>query len=130
MSDLKRITCIEDDPDIRELTRIALQDIGGFTVDLCASGAEAIAKTPAFDPDIVLLDVMMPEMDGPETFRRLRAIQQLSEKPIVFMTAKVQPSEIKKYEEMGAAGVIMKPFDPMTLPDEIRSLWGCVSASS
>jgi CheY-like chemotaxis protein len=78
---------------------------------------------PAFKPDIILLDVMMPDMDGIETFHRLREVPALEETPIVFMTAKAMPDEVKRYRAMGAAEVIAKPFDPMTLPDQLRKIW-------
>ncbi|MCG8563004.1 MAG: response regulator, partial [Hyphomicrobiales bacterium] len=84
---------------------------------------EALEKAPGFKPDLVLLDVMMPEMDGTETFRQLRLMPALAETPIVFMTAKAQAHEIDAYKAMGAAGVITKPFDPMTLVDDVRAIW-------
>ena len=121
--ELNRITYVEDEPDIREVTQIALETLGGFTLDICVNGAEALAKTPAFEPDLILLDVMMPGMDGVETYQQLRRIPGLVDTPIIFMTAKAQPQEIEKYTALGCAGVITKPFDPMTLSDEIRGLW-------
>ena len=121
--DLQRITYVEDEPDIRTVAQIALETVGGFTLDVCTSGPEALEKAAAFKPDLVLLDVMMPEMDGTETFRQLRLMPALAETPIVFMTAKAQAHEIDAYKAMGAAGVITKPFDPMTLVDDVRAIW-------
>jgi len=121
--ELRRITYVEDEPDIREVTRITLETLGGFTLDICVNGAEAVAKTPAFEPDLILLDVMMPEMDGVETYERLRRNPALADTPIIFMTAKAQPEEIERYTALGCAGVITKPFDPMILSDEIRGIW-------
>ena len=121
--DLQRITYVEDEPDIRTVAQIALETVGGFTLDVCASSHEALEKAPGFKPDLVLLDVMMPEMDGTETFRQLRLMPALAETPIVFMTAKAQAHEIDAYKAMGAAGVITKPFDPMTLVDDVRAIW-------
>lgn len=121
--ELKRITYVEDEPDIREVARLALQTLGGFTLDICENGREAIEKSAGFVPDLILLDVMMPGMDGIETFWRLRDIPGLHDTPIIFMTAKAQPHEVSEYLSLGAAGVVTKPFDPITLPDEIQDIW-------
>lgn len=121
--ELKRITYVEDEPDIRELAQIVLEDMGGFTLNICSSGAEAVDKSPAFQPDLVLLDVMMPGMTGIETFKKMQEIASLRDTPIIFMTAKAQPQEVEQYLSLGAAGVITKPFDPITLNDEIREIW-------
>lgn len=123
MSELHRVLHIEDDPSIQEIVRIALELVGGLTVKSCSSGAEGVDAAEAFDPHFILLDVMMPGMDGPQTLRHLRAKPALDRVPIVFMTAKVQPPEIEEYRRMGAAHVITKPFDPMTLPEQIRTIW-------
>jgi CheY-like chemotaxis protein len=120
---LNRITYVEDEPDIREVAQIALETLGGFTLDVCVNGIEAVEKAPAFEPDLILLDVMMPGMDGIETFQKLRRNPKLAETPIVFMTAKAHPGEIEKYSALGSAGVITKPFDPITLSDKIRGIW-------
>lgn len=123
MSILKKLLYVEDEPDIRAIAQIALADVGGFEVLLCASGSEALAAAPDFDPDLIVLDVMMPEMDGPQTLARLRDLPGLTQTPVVFMTAKAQPQEIQEYLGLGAIGVVTKPFDPMTLGDELRDLW-------
>lgn len=118
----ERILYVEDDPDIRAVAELALVDVGGFVALLCESGQRALEEIDRFQPDLVLLDVMMPGMDGPET---LHALQQRAgglSVPVVFMTARLQPSEIQEYEELGAIGVIPKPFDPMTLAEQIRRL--------
>lgn len=114
---------VEDEPDIRAVAELALVSIGGFEVKICESGTQAIACVEAFMPDLILLDVMMPAMDGRETFKALRAIPGLSGIPVVFMTAKVQPAEIEEYKRLGAVDVIAKPFDPMTLSDVVREVW-------
>lgn len=119
----KRILYVEDDEDIREIARLALELVGGFEVMLCASGEQAVASAAAFNPDIILLDVMMPGMDGPSTLAALRRQPAVSHTPVAFMTAKIQPQEIATYKEMGATDVIAKPFDPMTLPEQIRTIW-------
>ena len=114
---------VEDEPDIQTIAKLALETLGGFTVQTCNSGKEALQIAPVFIPDLILLDVMMPEMDGPTTLQALRGISSLAATPIIFMTAKVQTHEIAQYIEMGATGVIPKPFDPMTLADSLRSIW-------
>lgn len=127
---LTRITYVEDEPDIRAVAQIALEDLGGFTVDMCRSGREALEKAPSFEPDMIILDVMMPGMDGIETYRALKADERLAVAPVVFMTAKVQSHEIESYRALGAAGVIPKPFNPLTLPDQVRAMWArCQSAT-
>lgn len=120
---LERILYVEDDPDIQQIAMMVLETIAGFTVQACSSGIDAVAKAVAFKPDLMLLDVMMPGMDGPETLRELRKFPELADTPTVFMTAKVQPQEVQEYLGMGALAVIAKPFDPMTLADELRSIW-------
>jgi two-component system OmpR family response regulator len=120
---LERILYVEDDPDIRSVGTFALESVGGFTVKACGSGAEAVSSAPAFRPQLVLLDVMMPEMDGPATLQALRAIEATAAVPAMFMTAKAQPKEIALYLEMGAIEVIRKPFDPMTLGASLRTIW-------
>lgn len=117
-----KILYVEDDPDIRAIAEIALQDVGGFTARLCESGAEALEQAPDFAPDLVLLDVMMPGMDGPATLRALRQVPGLETVPVIFMTARLQRSEIAEYRALGAAGVIPKPFDPMTLSEQIADI--------
>lgn len=120
---LERILYVEDEPDIREVAAIALEAVGGYTLRVCHSGGEALAVAEAFAPDLLLLDVMMPGMDGPTTLSELRKIPALADTPAVFMTAKVQPSEVAEYRAMGALGVVPKPFDPMTLAETLRSIW-------
>lgn len=120
--ELQRILYVEDDPDIQAIAAMVLESLNGFTLQTCSSGAEAIAKAGAFAPDLILLDVMMPEMDGPETLKKLREFPTLAATPVIFMTAKVQPQEVKSYLKLGAIGVIAKPFDPMTLADQLRSI--------
>jgi CheY-like chemotaxis protein len=120
---LQRVTYVEDEPDIRTLTEFALKELGGYEIDVCASGHEALEKTPNFNPDLIILDVMMPGMDGIETYKRLREIPKLAKTPIVFMTAKAMKHETDRYRALGAVDVIAKPFDPISLPDRIREIW-------
>ena len=121
--ELKRILYVEDEPDIQAVAKLALENIGGYTVEVCSSGSEALAKAPEFAPDLILLDVMMPEMDGIGTYKALREIAETATTPVVFMTAKVQKHEIEGYKELGAVNVITKPFDPMTLSETIKAIW-------
>ena len=123
MSQLSKILYAEDEDDIREVALMALEAIGGFTVEACASGQELLDKIGSFEPDLILLDVMMPDMDGPTTLSNIRRIESMSNVPVAFMTAKVQPQEVENLKQLGAVDVIAKPFDPMTLADQIREVW-------
>lgn len=120
---LKHILCVDDEADILEIAKMALETVGGYQVSTCQSGKEAIARVAQIKADIILLDVMMPGLDGPTTYSKLRAIASLKHVPVVFMTAKVQPKEVAAYIGLGSAGVILKPFDPMQLPGEVEELW-------
>ncbi len=122
-SDFNRILFVEDDPDVQLVAKTALEAVGGFRVLACSSGAEALAHCEEFSPQLVLLDVMMPGMDGPTTLAALRQAPSLREVPVIFMTARVQAQEIASYRQLGAADVIAKPFDPMALSDQIRAIW-------
>ncbi len=119
---IQHVLLVDDEPHIRRIGELCLQSIGKMRVRLAASGAEAIAMAAAEPPDAVLLDVMMPGMDGPSTLAALRAEPATAKVAVIFMTAKVQAHEVERYLRLGAAGVIKKPFDPMTLADEIRRI--------
>lgn len=123
MPKLKKILYVEDEPDIRSIAQIALEDIGGFLVKFCSSGKEALEQAEAFAPDLLLLDVMMPGMDGPTTLQELRKKPALANTPAIFMTAKAQAVEIAEYLKMGVLDVIVKPFDPMLLAETLRNCW-------
>jgi CheY-like chemotaxis protein len=123
MPALSRIMYVDDDPDLRAIAEISLRDLGGFTVELCGSGEEALQKAEKFKPQIILLDVMMPGMDGIETFKRLHNQHPTENTPIVFVSAKVQSHEVHAYLALGAAGVIPKPYDPLQLGDQAQRLW-------
>jgi two-component system, OmpR family, response regulator len=120
---LKRIMVIEDDPHLLMITRIGLERVGGFEVNACNSGKEALSSLSAFHPDLVLLDVMMPGMDGIATLKALRGTPEAASVPVVFMTARAQKAEIETYLALGAAGVISKPFDPVTISETLLDLW-------
>lgn len=121
---LTHILYVEDDPDIRTVAHIALETVGGFTLTACASGREALEAVDAgCRPDLVLLDVMMPGMDGPGTLAGLRTRPATAAAPVIFMTAKVQSGEIAHYRSLGAIGVVAKPFDPMQLAQQVQRIW-------
>lgn len=120
---LTRILLVDDEPDIREVISFALEAIGGFTLEVAKSGSEALEKAVHSGPQLILLDVMMPGLDGPATLAALRANDATAGIPVVFMTAKAQPREIARFRELGAIDVIPKPVDPMTLSEKIQALW-------
>lgn len=120
---LTRILYVEDEPDIQTVARLALEMLGGYTLEICSSGNEALEKISRFQPQFILLDVMMPGMDGPTTLGKLRELPAFATTPVVFMTAKVQPSEVAGYKAIGAVDVIPKPFDPMTLSGQVQTIW-------
>jgi len=97
--------------------------VGGFTVEICSGAEEALAKVVEFAPDLILLDVMMPLMDGPTTLSELRKLPAVASLPVIFMTAKVQSHEVDYYKQIGAIDVISKPFDPMSLATTLREKW-------
>lgn len=120
---LNRILLVEDEEDIRAVAEVALESVGGFELKVCAGGQEALESIGEFAPQLIILDVMMPGMDGPETLREIRKLSEYAKTPAVFMTAKVQSQEIESYIAEGAAGVIPKPFDPMALSDRVLEIW-------
>ena len=119
---LQRILLVDDDADIRTIGELALASVGGFEVRAVGSGRAALEDAREHPPDVILLDVMMPGLDGPATFAELRAAPELQSIPVIFMTAKVQTHELEGYRALGATGIIPKPFDPMTLADEVRRI--------
>ena len=124
---LNRILLIEDDVDIQAITKMALETTGGFTVQVCSSGKEAIEKAPVFKPDIILLDVMMPQMDGPTVLKALREISEAKSVPVVFLTARSPPREIERLKKIGVVDIILKPFDPMTIAEKVKNIWDRLS---
>ncbi len=120
---LERILYVEDETDIQAVASLALEGVGGFTLCTCSSGAEAVAAVADFRPDLLLLDVMMPGMDGPATLEAIRALPGTADIPVVFMTARVQAHEVAALNALGAIDVIAKPFDPMTLAEHLRRSW-------
>lgn len=128
MTTLSRILLVEDDPDIQEIAALALESLGGFEVTVCGSGAEALEEAARRPPDLVLLDFMMPGMDGAEVLAELRRRPDLPNAPVVFMTAKAQAREIERFLALGAADVITKPFDPVELPERLNAIWNRIHA--
>ena len=120
---LDRILYVEDDADIREIVRMSLEMVGKYQVAACGSCADALSIVDDFEPDLLLLDVMMPDVDGPGTLERLRKRQAASDAPAIFLTASVQAEEMARYAGMGVVDVIIKPFDPMRLPAQIEETW-------
>jgi CheY-like chemotaxis protein len=118
-----RVLHVDDEADIREVAAFSLELDPGISLASAASGAEALQVLSAgHEVDVVLLDVMMPGMDGPETLARLRRLPGHETTPVVFMTARAQESEVDKYRALGALDVIVKPFDPMTLAQDLRAI--------
>ena len=114
-----RVLHVDDDADIREIALLSLETVGGLDVLQCASGREALDGIDAFQPDVLLLDVMMPEMSGQQLLTEIRKLPGMSGVPAIFMTARVQPAEIAAFRELGAADVSQKPFDPMALSSQL-----------
>ncbi|MDX1442764.1 MAG: response regulator [Gammaproteobacteria bacterium] len=122
-ADLQRILAVEDEEDIARILELSLGQIGKLDVTLCRNGPDALAVAEEARPQLLLLDFMMPGMDGLTLMRELRKLPSTAETPVIFLTAKSQPNEVQEYLDAGAAAVIQKPFDPMGLADEIRSIW-------
>jgi two-component system, OmpR family, response regulator len=119
----KSILYVDDDPDIRSIVRAALRRIPDLQVSTIDSGEAAVDLVHEVRPDLVLMDVMMPGLDGPSALKRIQASVLLADTPVIFMTAKVLPTEIAQFLQLGAIGVIVKPFDPLTLYDDLCGLW-------
>jgi two-component system, OmpR family, response regulator len=121
--DFQSVLYVDDDPDIRSVVRATLRLVPGLNMQTADSGERAIDLAYEFRPDLVLMDVMMPGLDGPSTFKRMRESVLLANIPVIFMTAKVLPAEISQFLELGAIGVIVKPFDPLTLYGDLSVMW-------
>ena len=121
---IEKVMLVDDEPDIRMIGEVSLGDVGGWQVSLATSGQEALDKVASVKPDVILLDVMMPNMDGPTVLTQLKENADTGEIPVIFMTAKARESDIQHYMSLGAKGVITKPFDPMKLPEQVKSIIG------
>jgi len=123
MRALKRILHVEDVPSIRIVTRIALEKLGGFEVLSCASAQAALAEAQAFAPDLILLDVMLPEMDGIELLRQLDKLVDLEQTPVVLLTGHLDQAQSAELGQLGVRDILQKPFDPLQLPTQLRTIW-------
>ena len=121
---MKRILLVDDEDDVREVAQLSLEMVGGWTVLAARCGEEAVRRAEAEHPDAILLDVMMPEMDGPSTFRALQANAATSAIPVLLLTAKTRSADLERFAELGVAGVLSKPFDPLTLARDVSGALG------
>lgn len=121
----KRILIVDDDDDIREATQICLEVVGGWNVLTASSGKEGLNSAIAQQPDLILLDVMMPDLDGLETFVKLQANSTTRSIPVILLTAKAQPAELRQFTKLQVSGVITKPYDPFELSDRIARILNC-----
>jgi CheY-like chemotaxis protein len=119
-----RILIIDDEEDIREVAALSLETVAGWDVVMASSGAQGLARALEFQPDAILLDVMMPGMDGPSTFLELRKNPATAGIPVLLLTAKVQASDQRRFADLGVDAVLFKPFDPMTLSTQIANVLG------
>jgi CheY-like chemotaxis protein len=117
-----RILIIDDEDDIREVAAMSLETVAGWEVMVASSGAQGIARATQYQPDAILLDVMMPGMDGPTTFRQLRGNPATAHIPVLLLTAKVQASDQRSFAGLGVEAVLVKPFDPLTLSSQISGV--------
>ena len=119
-----RILIIDDEEDIREVAGLSLETVAGWEVVLASSGAQGIACAIEHQPDAILLDVMMPVMDGPATFRELRKNPATAHIPVMLLTAKVQSTDQRRFADLGVEAILFKPFDPLTLSTQIADVLG------
>ncbi len=124
---LNRICYVEDDEDIQRIVRMSLERVGKMTVEVVSDPTLAIQAIAEFKPDLVMLDWMMPVMDGPTLFRQMKLRPETSALPVVFITAKASSRELDELKSLGAAGTISKPFNPKDLPDQLRAIWAKLS---
>lgn len=120
----KKVLIIDDDDDIREVAQVSLEAVGGWEVIAASSGLEGLSVARTDQPDAILLDVMMPDMDGAATFQLLHDDPGTRQIPVLLLTAKVQPADQRRFAQLDVRGVIAKPFDPMSLPDQVLQALG------
>lgn len=123
---LEKVLYVEDDEDIQRIVRMSLERVGKMVVEIVSNSTQAIERMKAFKPDLVMLDWMMPEMDGPTLFRKMQEDPEVASLPVIFITAKASPRELEELVRLGAKGTISKPFSPKDLPDQLRSLWQAI----
>ena len=123
MTTLEHILYVEDEASIQRLVQLSLEKIGGYRVSVFSSGTDALNAVAALQPQLIMLDVMMPDMDGPSILQQLRERPETRGIPVVFITAKARREEIDAFLALGAQGVVTKPFDPMQLPHQLKDIW-------
>ncbi len=124
MTTKRHILLIDDEEDIREIARLSLEMVGGWKVDAAGSARQGLAMAADRQPDAILLDVMIPDMDGPATFQALQAEPTTRNIPVILLTAKVQAADLRRFASLGVAATIAKPFDPLTLPGQVADVLG------
>lgn len=123
MVSLERVYYVEDEPDIRIIAELALVQVGGLTLKMSSTGETALDDIRQFSPQLILLDVMMPGLDGPATLKQIREHREFDDIPVIFLTAKVQSDEVRELKSLGAIAVIPKPFAPLTLADSLKGFY-------
>jgi CheY-like chemotaxis protein len=118
----RRVLIVDDEDDIREVAQVSLEMVAGWDVSTANSGSEGLKMAAADQPDAILLDVMMPDMDGPATFQKLQADPAIRHIPVILLTAKLQPADRRRFTELGVAGVLAKPFDPLKLAGQVTEV--------
>ena len=118
----RHVLLVDDEDDIREVAAVSFEAFAGWRVSSASCGAEGIAKALDERPDAILLDVMMPDLDGPSTFKRLQDDPNTRDIPVILLTAKVQPADRRHFEQLGVAGVLTKPFDPTSLAEDVAAI--------
>jgi CheY-like chemotaxis protein len=124
MLETRRILLVDDDDGVREVAQASLELVGGYEVVTASSGQQGLDASRANPPDAILLDVMMPGMDGPTTLARLQEQEETRQIPVVLLTAKTQEADRRRFAALGVAGVLTKPFDPLTLPRAVAEILG------
>ncbi len=120
----RKVLIIDDEDDIREVAALSLESVAGWEVVTASSGPQGLARAQEHKPDAILLDVMMPGMDGPSTFRELRSNPATAKIPVLLLTAKVQSSDQRRFADLGVEAILFKPFDPLTLSSQIADVLG------
>lgn len=127
MKNLK-ILYAEDEPDVQTIVEISVWSTSNYEIKTCKNGKLLLECVEEYKPDLILLDVMMPEMDGPTTYKNLQLNEKTKYIPVIFITAKAQTHEVELFKETGVIGVITKPFDPITLCSDIQNIWDSAQA--
>lgn len=122
-TELKHILYVDDEPDMRMLVQLTLENMGGMKVSLCESGLDALEIAQTGGPQLIILDVLMPDIDGPSVLKEILKNPKTANIPVFFLTGRSAPDAVASYKDMGAKGVLSKPFDLVALPDQVRSLW-------